>query len=53
MTKRAKCEETFHRYYSLNPQAMEDGSKILVISVCANCGDVLEHRTSIKEEKGK
>lgn len=43
-----KCDDCCHRYYSLEPQAMEDGSRILVISVCANCGHVLEHRTSIK-----
>lgn len=43
------CEATCHRYYSLEPQAMEDGSEILVISVCSNCGDVIEYRTSIRE----
>lgn len=42
------CRSTYHRYYSLEPQAMDDGSRILVISICSNCGDVLEHRTSIK-----
>jgi hypothetical protein len=42
------CQDTYHRYYSLDPQAYDDGSMILVISVCSNCGDVLEHRTSIK-----
>jgi len=43
-----KCDDTFHRYYSLDPQSMEDGSKILVISICSNCGDAIEYRTSIK-----
>jgi len=46
--KEEKCQSTYHRYYSLEPQAYEDGSMILVISVCSNCGDVREHRTSIK-----
>lgn len=47
-----KCEPTYHRYYSLEPQATEDGSQILIISICSNCGDPIEYRTSIKKEKG-
>jgi len=43
-----KCEPTFHRYYSLDPQGVESTGEILVISVCANCGDVKEHRTYVK-----
>lgn len=50
--QKQKCDPTFHRYYSLDPQATETGSHILVISICSNCGEVLEHRTSIKI-KGK
>jgi hypothetical protein len=49
---REKCESTYHRYYSLEPQATEDGSQILIISICSNCGDPIEYRTSIKKEKG-
>lgn len=46
--QKKKCDDTFHRYYSLDIQAMEDGSRILVISICSNCGDAIEYRTSIK-----
>lgn len=49
MTKQQECEATFHRFYSLDPQATEDGSKILVISICSNCGKAIEYRTSIKK----
>lgn len=53
MNSKDKCQPTFHRYYSLEPQAMEDGSRILVISVCSNCGEVLEYRTSIRKDESK
>lgn len=39
MTKK-KCDETFHRYYSLDPIQVESRGKVVVISVCSNCGDV-------------
>jgi hypothetical protein len=48
-SSQTECDPTYHRFYSLDPQAMEDGSKILVISICANCGKAIEYRTSIKE----
>jgi len=47
--KRTECDPIFHRFYSLEPQATEDGSKILVISICANCGKAIEYRTAIKK----
>jgi hypothetical protein len=43
-----ECQPGYHRFYSLEPQSYEDGSMILVISVCSNCGKAIEYRTSIK-----
>jgi len=45
--KREKCEPTYHRYYSLDPQGVETTGEILIISVCSNCGDVQEYRTYV------
>lgn len=44
---RAKCEPTYHRYYSLDPFAVEATKEILIVSVCANCGHAIEYRTTI------
>lgn len=41
------CDPMFHRYYSLEPLATENGNKILIVSICSNCGDAIEYRTSI------
>ncbi len=47
MGDKKKCDPTFHRYYSLDPMGVESTGAVLVISICSNCGDVLEHRTQI------
>ena len=42
-----KCEATYHRYYSLDPIGVEDTGEIVVVSICANCGDPIEYRTKV------
>ena len=46
-----KCQSTYHRYYSLDPLGVDTTGEVLVISVCSNCGDVLEYRTKVPVSK--
>lgn len=45
--ERKICEDTSHRYYSLDPVGVENTGEVLVISICANCGDPIEYRTQV------